>query len=114
MEITDGARVLAVYHCQVSPSGHCGKITELTTMKDHTIYTLYDYRKRIATYRTDLDLLLSHQQFPWIPVWDDHDKSQITIAKCETTNTFFHRWQITPTEYVKHQHDYTRAEADSI
>lgn len=35
---------------------------------------LYDYRKRIATYRTDLDLLASHQNFPWIPVWDDHGK----------------------------------------
>ncbi|KAF2827935.1 hypothetical protein CC86DRAFT_288876 [Ophiobolus disseminans] len=37
------------------------------------IYTLYDYRKRLATYRTDLDLVASHQQFPWIPVWDDHE-----------------------------------------
>ena len=35
--------------------------------------SLYDYRKRIATYRTDLDLVASHQQFPWIPVWDDHE-----------------------------------------
>ena len=35
--------------------------------------SLYDYRKRIATYRTDLDLLASHQNFPWIPVWDDHE-----------------------------------------
>lgn len=39
---------------------------------DRTIYTLYDYRRRHATYRTDLDLLLSHNQFAWIPVWDDH------------------------------------------
>jgi alkaline phosphatase D len=37
------------------------------------MYCLYDYRKRIATYRTDLDLLACHQQFPWIPVWDDHE-----------------------------------------
>ena len=41
-------------------------------LPDRTIYTLYDYRKRIATYRTDLDLLASHQNFPWIPIWDDH------------------------------------------
>lgn len=46
-------------------------------LPDREIYTLYDYRKRIATYRTDLDLLLSHQQFAWIPVWDDHGKSHI-------------------------------------
>ncbi|KAI9757559.1 MAG: hypothetical protein M1815_000781 [Lichina confinis] len=42
-------------------------------LPDREIYTLYDYRKRLATYRTDLDLLDSHQQFPWIPVWDDHE-----------------------------------------
>ncbi|KAA6413449.1 MAG: hypothetical protein FRX48_03195 [Lasallia pustulata] len=40
-------------------------------LPDRTIFTLYDYRKRIATYRTDLDLLLSHEQFPWIPVADN-------------------------------------------
>ena len=43
---------------------------------DKQIVSLYDYRKRIAQYRTDKDLLLSHQQFPWIPVWDDHGKSR--------------------------------------
>jgi alkaline phosphatase D len=37
------------------------------------IFTLYDYRARIAQYRTDSDLLLSHRQYPWIPVWDDHE-----------------------------------------
>lgn len=41
-------------------------------LPNKTITTLYDYRKRHATYRTDLDLLASHQNFPWIPVWDDH------------------------------------------
>jgi alkaline phosphatase D len=30
------------------------------------IYSLYDYRKRLATYRTDLDLVASHQAFPWM------------------------------------------------
>lgn len=42
-------------------------------LPDKQIYTLYDYRTRHATYRTDFDLLLSHQQFPWIPTWDDHE-----------------------------------------
>lgn len=37
------------------------------------IVSLYDYRTRLGQYRTDLDLLLSHQQYPWIPVWDDHE-----------------------------------------
>ena len=72
-------------------------------LPDRTIYTLYDYRKRIATYRTDLDLLLSHQTFPCtyiselllftlplssnanseicvgIPVWDDHEVADNTV-----------------------------------
>lgn len=33
------------------------------------IITLYDYRTRIGQYRTDHDLLLAHQNFPWITVW---------------------------------------------
>ncbi|KAJ4288398.1 hypothetical protein N0V90_011633 [Kalmusia sp. IMI 367209] len=40
---------------------------------DKEIFSLYDYRRRLATYRTDLDLVASHQHFPWIPVWDDHE-----------------------------------------
>jgi alkaline phosphatase D len=40
---------------------------------DREIYSLYDYRTRIATYRTDPDLSASHARFPWIPVWDDHE-----------------------------------------
>lgn len=47
-------------------------------LPDREIFTLYDYRKRLATYRTDLDLVESHQQFPWIPVWDDHEVADNT------------------------------------
>lgn len=36
---------------------------------DRQIFTLYDYRRRLAQYRTDLDLLLSHNQYAWIAVW---------------------------------------------
>lgn len=45
---------------------------------DKTIFTLYDYRRRHATYRTDLDTVLSAQQFAWIPVWDDHEVADNT------------------------------------
>ncbi|KAJ5063556.1 PhoD-like phosphatase-domain-containing protein [Bipolaris maydis] len=37
------------------------------------IVTLYDYRTRIGQYRTDDDLKLAHQNFAWIPTWDDHE-----------------------------------------
>ena len=58
-------------------------------LPNRTIYTLYDYRKRHATYRTDLDLLLSHQTFPWIPVWDDHEVADNTYrdGSSELNNT---------------------------
>ncbi|KAL9130421.1 MAG: hypothetical protein Q9217_001388 [Psora testacea] len=58
-------------------------------LPDRTIFTLYDYRKRLATYRTDLDLLLSHQTFPWIPVWDDHEVADNTYrdGSSELNNT---------------------------
>lgn len=53
------------------------------------IYTLQDYRQRIATYRTDQDLLLSHATYPWIPVWDDHEVSDNTYrdGASELNNT---------------------------
>ncbi|KAI0426081.1 PhoD-like phosphatase [Xylaria sp. FL1042] len=47
-------------------------------LPNREIHTLYDYRKRLATYRTDLDLLASHQVFPWITVWDDHEVADNT------------------------------------
>ncbi|KAL1960530.1 hypothetical protein VTO42DRAFT_7109 [Malbranchea cinnamomea] len=40
---------------------------------EREIFTLYDYRTRIGQYRTDPDLAQSHQQFAWIPIWDDHE-----------------------------------------
>lgn len=58
-------------------------------LPDKETFSLYDYRKRIATYRTDLDLLASHQQFPWIPVWDDHEVADNTWrdGSSQLTNT---------------------------
>ena len=35
--------------------------------------TLNDYRARYATYRTDIDLQVAHQQHPFVAVWDDHE-----------------------------------------
>jgi alkaline phosphatase D len=49
-----------------------GDSIDRISLPDRTIYTLYDYRRRHATYKTDLDLQLSQQMYPWIPVWDDH------------------------------------------
>ncbi|KAF2138545.1 uncharacterized protein K452DRAFT_321110 [Aplosporella prunicola CBS 121167] len=37
------------------------------------IRSLYDYRKRHASNRADLDAIASFGKFPWIPVWDDHE-----------------------------------------
>ena len=41
----------------------------------HELFTLYDYRARLANYRTDEDLLLLHSRFAWFPTWDDHEVS---------------------------------------
>ncbi|KAI8232624.1 hypothetical protein K4K53_005038 [Colletotrichum sp. SAR 10_77] len=40
---------------------------------NRSCHTLYDYRRRLAQYRSDPDLRASHQKFPWITVWDDHE-----------------------------------------
>ncbi|KAF2096401.1 alkaline phosphatase [Rhizodiscina lignyota] len=54
--------------------GVLGKDPRATAPED-AIFTLFDYRTRLAEYRTDLDLSLAHQNFAWIPVWDDHEIS---------------------------------------
>ncbi|KAI1939026.1 hypothetical protein LOZ66_003103 [Ophidiomyces ophidiicola] len=94
----DGVK-LAVYSCANYPAGffnaygntvrkdsvdyvlHLGRLLESGSGKaigrvpqpNRIIYTLNHYRTRHGSYRTDLDLLASHQNFAWIPVWDDHE-----------------------------------------
>ncbi|UVW28531.1 alkaline phosphatase [Massilia sp. H6] len=36
-------------------------------------YTLEDYRKRHAQYKSDPDLQAAHRAAPWIVTWDDHE-----------------------------------------
>ena len=40
---------------------------------DGELFTLDDYRKRYAHYRTDSALQALHQQLPFIAIWDDHE-----------------------------------------
>lgn len=77
-----------LYEYKNGDYGH-GQTIGRVPLPDRTIFTLYDYRQRHATYRTDFDLLLSHQQFPWIPVWDDHEVADNTYrdASSELNNT---------------------------
>lgn len=42
------------------------------------MFTLSDYRKRYALYRTDTDLQSLHQKVPFIAVWDDHEVANDT------------------------------------
>lgn len=46
-----------------------------THMPDKFLHSLDDYRRRYSQYRSDPDLQLSHQTFPWLVVWDDHEIS---------------------------------------
>jgi alkaline phosphatase D len=55
-------------------SGVLGRDARATN-PPRTIFTLYDYRARIAQYRTDSDLSLAHQNFAWVTTWDDHEVS---------------------------------------
>ena len=45
---------------------------------DKEIIKLDDYRKRYALYRTDADLQVAHQRYPFIVIWDDHELSNDT------------------------------------
>ncbi|BCS17507.1 alkaline phosphatase D family protein [Aspergillus puulaauensis] len=48
-------------------------VDERAVVPQREIFSLYDYRTRLGQYRTDADLVASHQKFPWITVWDDHE-----------------------------------------
>ncbi|KAF2009699.1 hypothetical protein BU24DRAFT_380304 [Aaosphaeria arxii CBS 175.79] len=52
--------------------GKLGKDPRATNPEGE-VFSLYGYRARLGQHRTDPDLLLSHQNFPWINVWDDHE-----------------------------------------
>lgn len=36
-----------------------------------------------SQYHTDVDLMNSHQNFPWFQVWDDHSTSVTCKLRCE-------------------------------
>jgi alkaline phosphatase D len=46
---------------------------ELAADNDGELYTLTDYRRRYALYRSDRDLQAMHAAAPMIAVWDDHE-----------------------------------------
>ncbi|KAG8525863.1 uncharacterized protein KY384_000623 [Bacidia gigantensis] len=77
-----------IYEYKNGDYGHGDSIGRIP-LPDKTIFTLYDYRKRLATYRTDFDLLSSHQAYPWISVWDDHEVADNTYrdGSSELNNT---------------------------
>lgn len=58
-----------IYESSVGVQGRDARATN----PSRALLTLYDYRTRIAQYRTDADLQLSHQKFAWIATWDDHE-----------------------------------------
>ncbi|KAK2797673.1 hypothetical protein FQN50_009097 [Emmonsiellopsis sp. PD_5] len=62
-----------IYEYQEGGYGWGWSMDRIPQPADHNIKSLLDYRKRYSSYRTDADLLLSHQNFPWITVWDDHE-----------------------------------------
>ena len=72
---------LGDYYYEYAGTGDYGygySIDRVPAPYGRVIYTLYDYRARLSAYRSDQDLLLSHANFPWIPVWDDHEVADNT------------------------------------
>lgn len=62
------------------------------------LHTLYDYRKRLASYHADLDSIESFQSYAWIPVWDDHEVGDNTykdgMADQNNTEASFSQYDI--------------------
>lgn len=55
-------------------AGSLGRVSEPAT----ELYTLADYRRRHAQYRSDPDLQAAHAAMPFICVWDDHEVANDT------------------------------------
>ncbi|KAJ9102982.1 hypothetical protein QFC19_004539 [Naganishia cerealis] len=53
--------------------GTGGASINRTNWDGKELASLQDYRLRYNQYRTDPDLSASHQSFPWINIWDDHE-----------------------------------------
>ncbi|KAG7566918.1 hypothetical protein FFLO_01297 [Filobasidium floriforme] len=53
--------------------GTGGDAINRTNFRETELASLDDYRVRYQQYRTDPDLSASHQNLPWIAVWDDHE-----------------------------------------
>lgn len=63
---------LGDYIYEHGPGGYPVK-TRARTMVGGEIFTLADYRRRHAFYRTDPDLQFAHATAPWLVVFDDHE-----------------------------------------
>jgi alkaline phosphatase D len=50
-------------------------------------YSLDDYRRRYAQYKTDPDLQAAHAAAPWFPVWDDHEIEDNWTGSIDKRNT---------------------------
>lgn len=65
---------------------------------NNELHTLYDYRRRLASYHADLDSIESFQSFAWIPVWDDHEVGDNTykdgMADQNNTEASFSQYDI--------------------
>jgi alkaline phosphatase D len=50
-------------------------------------YSLDDYRRRYALYKSDVDLQAAHAAAPWFHTWDDHEVDNNWAAELDQDNT---------------------------
>lgn len=83
----------------------------------HDCASLDDFRRRHRQYKTDIDLIAAHQQYPWICVWDDHefnndawlyggddfDSAEFVLVKANALKAYFEYMPVRehPQEYGK-------------
>jgi phosphodiesterase/alkaline phosphatase D-like protein len=66
---------LGDYIYEYGPGDYGTLSAERPVQPKNEIQSLRDYRQRYAWYRLDPDLRRSHQQHPFITVWDDHESA---------------------------------------
>ena len=64
---------LGDYICEYGPNQYVASGGNVRTHVGPEIWSLPDYRRRHAQYKTDEDLQAAHAAFPFVVTWDDHE-----------------------------------------
>ena len=77
-----------VYEYRDAPVRYwAGPVASVRRHAGQEFYTIGDYRRRYAQYKSDLDLQAAHAAAPWLCVWDDHEIDNNWVSDIDQDGT---------------------------